>query len=290
MMPSSAELSYFFEISKTLNFTRAAKILCISQPALTRAMQNLERNVGAELFIRHKNGVTLTRAGKKMLLHLKPLFECWKNATLEAVSSHNQVQGHIRIGCHSTIGLFIYGFMKGLIEKYPKLDIDIHTSTSTMISQRVIDLDIDIGIVSIPTKSPDLIMKKINETEYSLWVGKGNHPIQDIHSDNAVIICNPDYYLTQIILQKCKAANLNNKRILKVNSIEVIASLTANGCGIGILPLYFVKQLYADKMERVAKAPLITDSLYLIYRKDYVNVQIIKTVISAIRDSVKSHS
>src|SRR5580658_5059666 len=108
MMPSSAELTYFFEITKTLNFTRAAKNMCISQPALTRAMQNLEKNVGAELFIRHKNGVTLTRAGKKILLRIKPLFECWKNATLEAVSSHNHVQGHIRIGCHSTIGLFVY--------------------------------------------------------------------------------------------------------------------------------------------------------------------------------------
>jgi len=287
MIPSVLELTYFLEITRTLNFTRAAKNLYISQPALTRCIQNLEKKVGAELFIRHKNGLVITRAGKKILLSVKPLFEYWKNTQLEAVSLHNQIQGSIKIGCHSTIGIFMHGIMKEMLENHPQLDIEIFTSTSTKISQRVIDLDIDIGIVSVIAPCPDLIIRKISETQASLWVGEVKHKIQDIHSGEAVLICNPEYHFTQAMLQKCKNEKINFKRVFKANSMEVIASLTANGCGIGILPIYLTQYLYPDKLTRVSKAPFVVDSLYLIYRKEYVNVQAIKTVISAIQNSIK---
>lgn len=288
MMPSVAELTYFHEITKTLNLTQAAKNLCISQPALTRSLKNLERSVGAELFIRQKKGMVLTRAGKKILLQIKPLFECWKNAKLEAILSHQKVEGLVRIGCHSSVGLFIHGFVMKLLNEYPDIDIEVFTSISSNITNEVINLNIDIGIVSNPIQYPDLIIKKINETETSLWTGKGNSKIQDVHSGEAVLICNPEFHHTQPIMQKCKNENFKFKRLIKVNSIEVIASMTANGCGVGILPTYFVKYLYADKIRRVNKAPFLLDQLFLVYRKEYINVKVINTVIAVIRDWVKS--
>lgn len=288
MMPSVAELTYFFEVANTQNVSRAAQILCISQPALTRAIQNLEKTVGTDLFIRHKKGVTLTRAGKRILLQIKPLLQCWQNAKLQARASHQHVEGHIKIGCHTTVGLFMHEILLDLLEQHPQLNIEIYNSASNIITQQVIDLSIDIGIVTNPMPHPDLIVRKISQTETTLWIGLKKSQLQNIHSNEAVIICNPNFRHTQLIFHKCKVANLKFKRMLKVSSVEVIANLTANGCGIGILPSSFIEHLYAGNLNRIPNVPVITDELYLIYRKEYVNVQVIKTVISAIKKWTKS--
>jgi len=290
MMPSVSELTYFFEVSNTLSLSHAAKNLSISQPALSRAIQNLESTVGAALLIRHAKGVKLTPAGQTILLQIKPLLQNWQNTKLQALASHNQVQGQIKLGCHSTVGLFIHGFITALLEKHTALDIELKHASSDVITQAVIDLKIDVGIVTNPIQYPDLIIKKISEKDITFWVGSGKRNIQNLYSEEAVLICNFEAPYTQSLLKKCKTCDIKFKRILKVNSIEVIASLTAHGCGIGLLPSCFTRTLYANKLERVPNVPVIKEDFYLIYRKEYLDVVAFKTVIEFIREWARNNA
>jgi DNA-binding transcriptional LysR family regulator len=264
MIPSAAELTYFYEVSETLNLSQAAKKLFISQPSLSRSIQQLELTVGAPLLIRHKKGVVLTPAGKKLQLQIKPLLEAWNNTKVQAMASHNQVEGHVKLGCHSTVGLFIHGFMADLLGKYPKLDIELKHAPSEIITQQIIDFDIDIGIVTNPIHYPDLIIRKIAETDTTLWMGVDNSQVVDVSSGNETLICHPGIRHTEHMLHQCKLRNIKFNRILKVNSIEVIASLTANGCGVGLLPSCFTQSLYKDQLKRISNMPVIKDDLFLI--------------------------
>lgn len=283
-MPSVSELTYFFEVSNTLNLSLAAKNLCISQPALSRAIQNLESTVGTALFIRHAKGVQLTPAGQTVLLQIKPLLQNWQNTKLQALASHHQVQGQVKLGCHSTVGLFIHGLISELLEKHEALDIELRHAPSEVITQAVIDLKVDIGVVTNPIHYPDLIVKKISEKDITFWVGPGEREIQNLHSEQAILICDPEVYYTQLLLKKCKAANIKFKRILKVNSLEVVASLTANGCGIGLLPSCFTRTLYASKLKRIPDAPVTKEDVSLIYRKECLDVTAFKTVLEFIKE------
>lgn len=278
MIPTVAELRYFYEITKTLNLSHAAKKLHISQPSLSRSIQHLEKTVGTDLLIRHKKGVTLTPAGKKVLFKVKSLMDEWNTTRLEALASHQQVEGHIKIGCHPTTGLFIHEHIAELLNQYPKLDIELKHATSDVVTQQVIDVISDIGIVTNPIHYPDLIIHKLSEYGTTLWAATRNHKLQNIHSGEAVLICNPDTQHTEIILKQCRLAGMTFKRILNVNSIEVIANLTANGCGIGILPSCISKTLFDKKLKRVPDMPIISDELCLIYRKEFRNVKIVKAV------------
>jgi len=140
-----------------------------------------------------------------------------------------------------------------------------------------------LGIVTDPIHYPELIIKKIHETDITFWIGAGKRSIQNMHSGEAVLICDPEIQATHLMLKKCKTANLKFKRILKVNSIEVIANLTANGCGIGLLPSCFIKSVYANKLKRLPNVPVIKNDKYLIYRKEYLNITAIKTIIETIK-------
>jgi DNA-binding transcriptional LysR family regulator len=279
MMPSVAELTYFFEVSNTLNLSQAAKNLAISQPALSRAIQNLESTVGTSLLVRHPKGVKLTPAGHSVFLQIKSMLQHWQDIQSEALSFHHQVQGMVKIGCPSSVGLFMHGMLKALLDKHKDLDLELIHDASELITQAVIDFKLDIGIVSHPVHYPDLIIRKLGESDFTLWVAKGYE-----NSDEAVLICNPSIPQTELLLQECKAQNISFKRLLKINSQEVAASLTANGCGVGVLTSCFTKTLYAKYLEPLANAPVIKNELYLIYRKECLAVKATNAVLNMIKE------
>lgn len=291
MLPSAAELEYFLEVSTTLNLSRASERLGISQPSLSLAVKRLEQSVGMPLFVRHKQGVTLTQAGKQLVLHARQLLQYWENTKSQALASQQEMQGYFTLGCHSIIAIYmVSGFLPDLLENYPKLEIHLKHDISRRITEQVINLSIDIGIVVNPFQHPDLIIRKLCDDKVTFWVGEGAREIQNIHSKQAIILCEPDLTQTQSLLKKCKKAGVLFERIMTMNSLEVVANLTANGCGIGILPTRAAKAMYPDKLKRVPKAPVYSDEVCLVYRNENRNVRAIQTIAKIIKDFFKHRS
>lgn len=288
MLPSSAELKYFLEISNTLNLSRAAERLGISQPSLSLALMRLEKSIGTLLFIRHKNGVTLTQPGKQLLLHVKKLLQEWESTKSQALSSQQKVQGHFTLGCHSAIAIYgLSGFLANLLEAHPELEIHLKHDISRKITEQVINLSIDIGIVVNPIKHPDLIMQKLCNDEVTLWVGKGKRNIQNIHSKHAIIMCDTELTQTQTLLKKCNKLGLTTNRIMTTDSLEVIAHLTASGCGIGILPTRLAKVLQPHALVKIPNAPTFSDEIYLIFRNENRPIKAIQSIVHSIKDYYK---
>lgn len=285
MLPSAAELQYFLELSHSLNFSRASERLGISQPSLSMAVRRLEKTVGTDLFVRHKNGVTLTQAGKQLIVHVRQLIQYWENTKSEALASQLEVQGYFNLGCASTIGIYLVSqFLPDLLESYPKLEIHLKHDLSRKITEKVINLSIDIGIVVNPLRHPDLIIRKLCNDEVTFWVGDGQREIQDIHTEKAVIICNPALAQTQSLLKKIAKSAINAQRIITSNSLEVIAKLAASGCGIAILPARVVKALYPEQLTRIPNTPSYVDEISLIYRSENRDVQSIQLIAHTIKN------
>src|SRR3990167_34136 len=147
MVASANELIYFIELANTLNFSRAAERIGISQPSLSVAIKRLECTIGAELFIRNKNGVALTQAGKRLLSHAKQLLQLWDTVKSASLASHHEVQGCIVIGCHPSVALYsLYKFLPSLLADYPKLEVQLKHDLSRKILEGIVNLSIDVGI------------------------------------------------------------------------------------------------------------------------------------------------
>ena len=74
------ELRYFAAVAEELHFTRAAERLFVSQPALSKQIRSLERQLGADLFVRDRHGVALTPAGAALLPYAREVLGAWDRA------------------------------------------------------------------------------------------------------------------------------------------------------------------------------------------------------------------
>ena len=151
MIPSPAELNYFVEIASTLNISRAAERLGISQPSLSLAVKRLEDAVGVDLLIRSKSGVNLTRAGQKFVAQARQLLDEWDRLSSEAIRGESQLTGRYVIGCHPSVALYsLPHFLPDLLREYPEVEIKLSHSLSRQVTDDVIGFKVDFGIVNRP--------------------------------------------------------------------------------------------------------------------------------------------
>lgn len=284
-MASQAELKYFLEVANTRNLSRASERLGISQPSLSAAIKRLEDSVGTELFIRHKKGVTLTQAGKQLLAHTNQLLQYWDEVKSQALASHHEIQGNYKLGCHPSLGLsYLSGFLPELLLSHSKLLIQLEYDLSRKITERVINLSIDIGLVVNPIQHPDLIIHKLRKDDVTLWIPRNikNRNV-NIDENEAIIICDTDLAQTQWLLKALQNKQIKFKRLIHSSNLEVIGNLTANGCGIGILPSSVALSLYSKVIKPVSDAPVYRDEVCLIYRHENRNIKAIQCIIQAIK-------
>ncbi len=283
MMPSPADLDYFVEVAATSNISRAAERLGISQPSLTLSIQRLEQAIGTPIFIRSKKGVVLNQAGRQLLSRARDLLQHWDDVKSSALASTQEIQGRYTLGCHPSVALFsLSSLLADLLEAHPDLEIKLMHNLSRKIAEQVIQMEIDIGIVVNPVRHPDLIIRKLCSDEVTFWVGKGHRGIQDFQDGKAMLICDPDLIQTQDLLKRLKKKGLRYRRILASSSLEVIAELTANGAGIGIIPGRVAAFNATKGLRRVPKAPSFYDEICLLYRVENKGVKSIQAIAEQI--------
>lgn len=285
MIPSPTDLMYFLDVANLLNLSRAAESLGISQPSLTLAMRRLEECVGTEVITRHKRGVTLTKAGKQLLAHTRLLLQQWDMIKSETLASQNEIQGCFTIGCHTSVGIFaLPRFLPDLLEKNPMLEIKLKHDISRKITEKVINLSVDVGIVVNPVRHPDVVIKRLDTDRMTLWHSQTERDINNFVSGRAHIICDPELLQVQMILKKLKQQGIHYKHLIATTSLELIADMTNSGCGIGILPAHIAA---TRNLIRIAKAPYHDDEVCLIYRGENRNVKGIQTITDAIKAGFK---
>ncbi|MGW5783551.1 LysR family transcriptional regulator [Streptomyces sp. NPDC003757] len=98
------ELRYFATVAEELHFTRAAERLYVSQPALSKQIRALERQLGAELFRRDPQGVTLTEAGTALLPHARRVLADWSEGAAAVEAAREARRGTLVVGMSTSPG------------------------------------------------------------------------------------------------------------------------------------------------------------------------------------------
>ncbi|MCB5232766.1 LysR family transcriptional regulator [Levilactobacillus brevis] len=144
---SSKTLTYFLQLAETMNYTQAAQILGITQPALTQQIKKLERTVGAPLFYSVGKKLRLSDAGYTMLEATHQIYGILNQST-------SATQGEINIGLLASVEDAVFeDFAIGLYQSNPDLKISFHMLTRKEIWERLENNKIDLAIMYLPDDS-----------------------------------------------------------------------------------------------------------------------------------------
>jgi DNA-binding transcriptional LysR family regulator len=141
-------LRVFQCVAHNHSFTKASKELYISQPAISKHIQELELQYKTPLFERKGNRIELTKAGKLLLVHTNKLLSAYQQLSFEMNILTNHYAGRLVLGASTTIAQYLLPPLLSLfIQRFPDINLSLITGNSREIEQALIDGKITLGLV-----------------------------------------------------------------------------------------------------------------------------------------------
>lgn len=146
-------LKYFYVVAKEENITRAAALLHISQPALSRQLMQLEEELGVTLFRRSRHRIVLTEEGKLLARRAQEMMALMEKTEKELRGVEENVSGELAIGCGETKNLaFLAQKMKSFRQKYPEVNFQIQTANANVVKEQMERGILDFGLLLEPVE------------------------------------------------------------------------------------------------------------------------------------------
>lgn len=159
-------LRYFLTVVREENISRAAKMLFITQPTLSRQLQELERELDTKLFIRGKAKITLTDSGILLRRRAEELVELADKTERELLAKDESVSGTVSIGCGESMAVKTLAELINTFSKqYPEVVFDLYTGAADHIKEQIDQGIIDIGLLMEPIEIEKYDYIRLRQTE-----------------------------------------------------------------------------------------------------------------------------
>jgi len=255
-------------VASEKSFTKAAEILFVSQPSLSKQIKTLEHRLGILLFNRENNTITLTEAGKVFLQYSERILALCEESCRAVNDVKNGDRGSLTVGASQTIGTYLMPRVLALFaQNYPQINIKVQVDSTRIIAKNVMNQEIDIAVVGgdIPEElKKNLEIESFVEDELILIIPK-SHPFaikkkkiinkDDLYHLNFITLNSTSTirkFIDNILVQNDIETKQFNV-IMQLNSIEAIK--TAVGLGLGAA---FVSSSAIEKEIELKTVEIIT--------------------------------
>ena len=176
-------LRYFLTTADEGNITRAAHILHVTQPTLSRQLMELERELGTVLIVRGKKGVTLTDDGMLFRQRAEEIVELADRAEKTFVERENTVSGIVSIGATEAVGSRLLArIMKKFSDKYPLIQFHLYNEMADNIKERMDKGLVDVGLLLEPVDTTKYDFVRLSQKETWGVLMRKDHPLSQRES------------------------------------------------------------------------------------------------------------
>ena len=250
MLPFTLQqLQILKAVATEKNLTKAAKLVYLSQPSLSKQLKKLERNLDMLLIHRKNSTISLTENGKIFLQYSERILALCEESCRALIDLKNGERGTLRIGTSKTVGTYFLPRILTLFpQNSPKINFKVQINTLRTISKNILNQNIDIAIVD--GEIPDSLNKNLKiehfvEDEFRLIIPK-SHPFSrkkkiskdDLYYLNFIALnsnsTNEKFLKTRLSQNQIELKKL--KVIMQLNSIEAIKTAVSLGLGAAFLP------------------------------------------------------
>lgn len=231
-------------IATEKNFTKAAAVLYLSQPSLSKQIRTLEKNLDTLLINRERNKVSLTESGKVLLQYSNRILALCEESCRAVIDLKNGDRGNLTVGASQTIGTYLMPRILALFaQNYPQIDLRVQVNSTRIIAKKIINREMDIAVVGGEISDDlkkNLTIQSFVYDELSLIISK-SHPFakkKQINKEDLYcldfITLNSNSTIKKFIdniLSQNQIETKQLKTILQLNSIEGIKTAVSLGLG-----------------------------------------------------------
>ncbi len=249
MLETSA-LQAFLSVAKNLSFSQAADELHLTQPAVSKRIAALERQLSATLFDRIGRQVQLTETGKRLLPQARQILMDLEEMRRSADEAGQPIAGQLTLGTSHHIGLHrLPPVLRRFIHLYPEVHLDLHFMDSEQVYRGVIQGELEIGMATLPpgpTHEPGQISVWHDELciavnhEHPL-AGRQEIDLQELQSYPAILPA-PNTFTHQIIERLFEDRQLHIRLAMTTNYLETLHMMVEVGLGWSVLPVSMTGQ------------------------------------------------
>lgn len=245
-------LKVFYSVAKRLNFTKAASELCITQPAVSKHIQEIESHFKVKLFERNGSKIKLTDAGKVLLEYCVRIFEIFDRLEFDLNSFANSFGGRLRIGASTTIAQYLVPpLLADFHQSYKDIRIEMAINNTEQIEAALLNGDADLGIVEGQSKNPLFQYTEFVEdrivpvTARSNGLGLGETMTTDDLLSVPILLRKPGSGTLEVIAHALKAHGLKLSDLnceMQLGSTESLKSYLMHSNCVAFLSIHSIRK------------------------------------------------
>lgn len=268
------QLRYFIAVAEERHFTRAARLLGVAQPSVSKQIRLLEEELGTTLFHRTRGNVTLSTAGEAFLPWARQVVTDLASAVDEAREIGGLRRGRLRVGATPSITTAILPqALRRFHATYPGIELKLQEAGSRDLIREVNEGNLDLALVILPVSQRSLETVPLLREELVVAVVSG-HPLAERKRialaelrETPLVMFRPGYDLRSTTLAACTAAGFEPRFAVEGGEMDGVLRLTEAGIGVAIVPSMVVVRGGPLRAIRISPAS-VTRTVAFAYRRD----------------------
>lgn len=290
-------LQVFHAVARHGSFTRAAEALFMTQPAVTFQIKQLEEQFNTRLFDRGHGRVTLTSAGELVMAYAERILGLSEELESRVSELTDELSGILHLGTSTTIaGYWLPYLLEGFKRRYPRVVPRVSVGNSQHIESRVMDRNLDVGLIEIITEQPTLDRRSAGRDELQLIVAP-DHPLATAKSVRAeqlvaypLLHREPGNAIRDLVDQFFSAAGIPFEDLnvaAELGSLSTVKHMAAQGFGIAIASTAAIRSaVTAGRLVGVPLSPRLHTSLEVILLKDKFRSRLVNTFADFVTEEI----
>lgn len=239
---SLRQLDVFISIAATGTVRGAAERLHVTQPAISMALAELERQLATTLFNRERGRLYLSPHGKELLPQAQEIIERVHDLQRHAIGKTNSLSGELRLGASNTIGNYLVGdLLSRFVTQHPEVSLHLSVENTQDIVQELLNHDLDVACVEGPVNHPQLRVLPWREDTLTVCASP-NHPLAQLATLSPADFLHVKWILREpgsamrTLAEQALTVLPPGQIFLEFGQVEAIKQAVIAGLGISCLP------------------------------------------------------
>lgn len=250
MNPNFESYKVFYQVAACGNITLAAQALFLSQPTVSRCIQNLETELGCSLFVRSKKGVTLTQEGAMLYQHVAKACQHIFAAEAELKNRRELAAGTIRLGASEmTLRHYLRPCLRQFHEAYPALKFQIQSCSTPKALAALREGSLDLAVIISPVEEDEaMAVKRLSIFQDIAVAGpafrslKGQPLSLSDLTAYPLISLEPETATRQFLNRQFQAQGLTLQPDIELPTADLLCPMAEENLGIAFVPENFARE------------------------------------------------